>query len=373
CCKNIQQVVSRALVGKRLVSRIQGLSFWLVEVELKKKACSCFIVTVKTTAAEVCSKLDALYMTKSLANKLYLKMLYTFYMPTGRKISEHIDEFNKIVLDLEDIEVKLEDEGLALLLLTSLPISYEHFVDTLLNGREALTLEDSRRKSRSKSRGGRLKCYIFQSEDHLKRNCPKNNPKSTCYVKKDDQFPSSSGSIYDSSEVMMVISVEALLDWIMDSGCSNHMLPRLSIDGAADDTIIEEDGKPSMDCDDLTRRMEAGACEDVLGGLNKDEQNAIMDVVMDLCGNFLVATSDNVYSPKGITNDGPTHSASEYNTATPLGTSLEPIQSLLEKFSADMSNLVEQPANVDIGYAPNPNMLIVHFARCLIEVRADAA
>ncbi|GJS00082.1 retrovirus-related pol polyprotein from transposon TNT 1-94 [Tanacetum coccineum] len=49
----------------------------------------------------------------------------------------------------------------------------------------------SRGKSRSKSRGGRLKCYIFQSEDHLKRNCPKNNrKKSTSYVKKDEQ-PSS--------------------------------------------------------------------------------------------------------------------------------------------------------------------------------------
>ncbi|GKC00712.1 hypothetical protein Tco_0986848 [Tanacetum coccineum] len=80
---------------------------------------------------------------KSLANKLYLKKkLYTFYMPAGRKISEHIDEFNKIVLDLKNIEVKFEDENLALLLLTSLPASYEHFVDTLLYGREALTLED---------------------------------------------------------------------------------------------------------------------------------------------------------------------------------------------------------------------------------------
>ncbi|GJX43365.1 retrotransposon protein, putative, ty1-copia subclass [Tanacetum coccineum] len=206
-------------------------------------------------------------MTKSLANKLYLKKkLYTFYMPSGRKISEHIDEFNKIVLDLANIEVTFEDEDLALLLLTYLPASYEHFVDTLLYGREALTLEDvmatlnskeikerskakgddgeglyvrgrtdrrdsrqSRGKSRSKSRGGRLKCYICQSEDHLKRNCPKNNrKKSTGYVKKDEQ-PSSSGSTYDDSEVMMVMSAQALLDWIMDSGCSYHMTPRLDI------------------------------------------------------------------------------------------------------------------------------------------------
>ncbi|GJX81945.1 retrovirus-related pol polyprotein from transposon TNT 1-94 [Tanacetum coccineum] len=161
-------------------------------------------------------------------------------MPAGRKISEHIDEFSKIVLDLANIEVKFKDEDLALLLLTSLPALYEHFVDTLLYGREALTLEDvmaipnskeikerskvkgddgeglyvrgktdcrdsrqSRVKSRSKSRGGRLKCYICQSEDHLKRNCPKNNrKKSTGYVKKDEQ-PS--------------------------SRCSYHMTPRLDI------------------------------------------------------------------------------------------------------------------------------------------------
>nr|GEV60635.1 zinc finger, CCHC-type [Tanacetum cinerariifolium] len=175
----------------------------------------------------------------ALANKLYLKKeLYTFYMPTGRKIFEHMDEFNKIVLDLANIEVIFEDKDLALLLLTSLPASYKYFVDTLLYGQEALTLKDvmailnskeikerskakedngeglyvrgrtdrrdsrqSRRKSRSKSRGGRLKCYICQSEDYLKINCPKNSrKKSTGYVKKDEQ-PSSSGLTYDDSEL----------------------------------------------------------------------------------------------------------------------------------------------------------------------------
>ncbi|GJZ57226.1 retrotransposon protein, putative, ty1-copia subclass [Tanacetum coccineum] len=80
-------------------------------------------------------------------------------------ISEHIDEFNKIVLDLANIEVKFEDEDLALLLPTSVPASYEQFMDTLLYGREALTLEDA----------------------------------------------------------------QALLDWIIDSGCSYHMTPRLDI------------------------------------------------------------------------------------------------------------------------------------------------
>nr|GEX10475.1 retrovirus-related Pol polyprotein from transposon TNT 1-94 [Tanacetum cinerariifolium] len=113
------------------------------KAELNKKAHNAMIlclgnkvlrkVTGKTTTSEVWTKLETLYMTKSLANKLYLKKkLYTFYMLSGRKISEHIDEFNKIVLDLADIELKFKDEDRALLLLTSLLASYEHFVDTLL-------------------------------------------------------------------------------------------------------------------------------------------------------------------------------------------------------------------------------------------------
>nr|GEV03230.1 retrovirus-related Pol polyprotein from transposon TNT 1-94 [Tanacetum cinerariifolium] len=118
-------------------------------------------VTGDTTIARVWSKLETLYMTNSLANKLYLKKkLYTFYMPAGRKIFEHIDEFNKIVLDLVNIEVKFEDEDLDLLLLTCLPASYEHFVDTLLYEWEALTLEDlmatlnsKEIKERSKAKG----------------------------------------------------------------------------------------------------------------------------------------------------------------------------------------------------------------------------
>ncbi|GJR85812.1 retrovirus-related pol polyprotein from transposon TNT 1-94 [Tanacetum coccineum] len=222
------------------------------KAELNKKAHSAVIlclgnkvlreVTGETTAAGVWTKLETLYMTKSLANKLYLKKkLYTFYMPAGRKISEHIDEFNKIVLDLANIEVKFEDEDLALLLLTSLPASYEHFVDTLLYGREALTLEDvmatlnsKEIKERSKAKGDDGEgLYVRGRTDRRdsRQNCPKNNrKKSTGYAKKEEQ-PSPSGSTYDDSEVMMVMSAQAqaLLDWIMDSGCSYHMTPRLDI------------------------------------------------------------------------------------------------------------------------------------------------
>nr|GEV16536.1 retrovirus-related Pol polyprotein from transposon TNT 1-94 [Tanacetum cinerariifolium] len=64
----------------------------------------------------------------------------------------------------------------------------------------------------------------------LKGNHRKNNrKKSTCYVKKDDK-PSYSGMTYENYEVMMVMSAEALLDWIMDLGCSYDMTPRIRRD-----------------------------------------------------------------------------------------------------------------------------------------------
>ncbi|GJU68078.1 retrovirus-related pol polyprotein from transposon TNT 1-94 [Tanacetum coccineum] len=183
-------------------------------------------------------------MTKSLANKLYLKKkLYTFYMPAGQKFFKLIDEFNNIVLDLANIEVKFEDEDLALLLLTSLPTSYEHFVDTLLYGREALTLEDvmatlnsKEIKERSTAKGDDGEGLYVRGKTYRRdsrQSRGKSRSKSRGDVKKDDQ-PRSSGSIYDGSEVMMVMSAEALLDWIMDSGGSYHMTPRVQLkDGSS--------------------------------------------------------------------------------------------------------------------------------------------
>ncbi|GJX90511.1 retrovirus-related pol polyprotein from transposon TNT 1-94 [Tanacetum coccineum] len=169
-------------------------------------------VTKETTATGIWTKLTSLYMTKFLANRLYLKKrLYIYYMTLGTKLGDHIDVFNKLILDLANIDIGIEDEDQALMLLTSLPSSYENFVETLLYGRKSLTMEDilatlnsrvlKKRtegtkeetgdglyvRGRSdlsgeahfggslgfKSKGGtcKLKCFIFHSEGHLKRDC----------------------------------------------------------------------------------------------------------------------------------------------------------------------------------------------------------
>lgn len=49
-------------------------------------------------------------------------LLYSFKMGDEKSVSEQIDEFNKIVDDLENIEVTLDDEDRALMLLNSIPL-----------------------------------------------------------------------------------------------------------------------------------------------------------------------------------------------------------------------------------------------------------
>ena len=60
-------------------------------------------------------------MIKYLANKILTKrMLYTFFMEKVTPIQNHIDEFNSIIIYLEILDVKFEDEDKVVLLVVSL-------------------------------------------------------------------------------------------------------------------------------------------------------------------------------------------------------------------------------------------------------------
>ena len=87
------------------------------------------------SAAGIWSKLESLYMTKTLANKLRLKeRLFTLRMSKGTPIQSHLDEFNSIIIDLENLDVKIDDEDKAVLLIVFLSPSYRHFKEIMLYG-----------------------------------------------------------------------------------------------------------------------------------------------------------------------------------------------------------------------------------------------
>ena len=108
------------------------------------------IVSV-TTAKGAWDKLSELYMTKSLTNRLRLKLkLYTLRMSEGASLSEHISTFASTVNDLASVGSKVDDEDQALLLLCSLPGSYRNFRDTMIYGRENITFEDVKNNLKAK-------------------------------------------------------------------------------------------------------------------------------------------------------------------------------------------------------------------------------
>ncbi|KAL0315375.1 UNVERIFIED_CONTAM: Retrovirus-related Pol polyprotein from transposon TNT 1-94 [Sesamum radiatum] len=83
-------------------------------------------------------------MSKSITNKLYLKQrLYGLKMQEGFDLAQHVNVFNQIITDLARLDVRIKDEDRAMILLCSLPFSYEHLVTTLTYGKETIKADET--------------------------------------------------------------------------------------------------------------------------------------------------------------------------------------------------------------------------------------
>ena len=122
------------------------------KMEVLKKAYNTLILSLSDkvlreivkwkSAADVWLKLESLYMTKNLSSRLHLNVkFFTWKMKEGKDLQGHIDDFNKLTVDFDNIGVEYEDDDNALVLLYSLPKSYETLVDILQHGRETISVE----------------------------------------------------------------------------------------------------------------------------------------------------------------------------------------------------------------------------------------
>ncbi|CAD6219719.1 unnamed protein product [Miscanthus lutarioriparius] len=116
------------------------------------------------TAAELWLKLELICMSKDLTSKMHVKMkLFTHKLQEGGSVMNHLSIFKEIIADLVSMEVKYDDEDLALLLLCSLPTSFANFRDTILLSRNELTLVEvyealqTREKMKGRSVAGKSK------------------------------------------------------------------------------------------------------------------------------------------------------------------------------------------------------------------------
>ena len=67
-------------------------------------------------------KLEKLIMTKSICNKLLLKRcLFSLQMREGTPLKEHLHKLISVLMELHDIDVKIEEEDLEMILLAFLP------------------------------------------------------------------------------------------------------------------------------------------------------------------------------------------------------------------------------------------------------------
>ena len=123
-------------------------------VRMNEVACavirSCLTQDIKyhvmneTSAKKIRDTLSDNYLTKSIENRLHLKRrLYRFTLQRGITVGEHLNSYAKLLADLLNVDVTIDDEDKALILLNSLPDDeYETFVLTLINGKVSLAYND---------------------------------------------------------------------------------------------------------------------------------------------------------------------------------------------------------------------------------------
>jgi hypothetical protein len=203
----------------------------------------------ENSTATLWKKLEELYMTKSLTNKLRLKeRLYTIRISEGTSMQSHLNEFNSIIVDIESLDVKIDDEDKAILLVVSLPPSFKHFKKIMLYGNHtSMSFENVKSNLLSKEKFDvdsrsepKDKCLIVQgSEDHksnlycryCRKNthhisrCPKVRNKEGRKKKELDKSSAEASFVetLDSGEALFVAFVEKCSSWVLDAACTFHI------------------------------------------------------------------------------------------------------------------------------------------------------
>lgn len=95
-----------------------------------------YLVMNEVSAKALWDTLGNKYLTKTAESRLHLKRrLYAFRMRRGASIGEHLNNFTKLLADLLNVEVKVEDEDKAMILMNSLPEEYEVWCDSFISGK----------------------------------------------------------------------------------------------------------------------------------------------------------------------------------------------------------------------------------------------
>ncbi|KAG6388780.1 hypothetical protein SASPL_150216 [Salvia splendens] len=225
-------------------------------------------VAAETTAKGMWDSLKAIYMKKTMENGLYLKQkLYSLRMTEGTSIISHLDRFDSVIIDLENVDVKVSEEDQAILLLCSLPPSLKHFRDTMIYGKDTISYSsvksalkskeqidrditgesssgqaeglfvrgrpeskdfENRSKGKSKSKHANKKCNNCKKKGHIKADCFKLKNKEKNNINQNNNTGEASVAADESDGTVFIASANVVRssdECILDSGCSYHICP----------------------------------------------------------------------------------------------------------------------------------------------------
>ncbi|GFS33426.1 hypothetical protein Acr_00g0028390 [Actinidia rufa] len=216
-------------------------------------------VAQETSAYDLWIKLEEMYQSKTSRNKaLLMRRLVNLKLQRETTVAEHTSEFQSLVNQLTSVDLQFDDEMQALLLLSSLPESWETLVVSLSNSApngklttsmvmDALFNEETRRREmgstdqsesqalvsegsrergrgqgrghhrgtgkgrwRSQARGRTVRCFYCDHEGHIKRDCPK-------YKAQDQSSDTAATAVMavdeDEIDVLLAASDNGKSDW----------------------------------------------------------------------------------------------------------------------------------------------------------------
>ncbi|CAL8989939.1 unnamed protein product, partial [Prunus brigantina] len=194
----------------------------------------------ETSAKKLWRKLEEKYMTKSAENRLFLKKrLFRFQYRSGISMHEHLNDYNKILADLANLDVQIPDEDKALCLLNSLPDDYDHLTTTLLYGKSEVKLdevsaalvnhecrkkEQKTQNSQTEALVARDECAFCRQKGHWKKDCPKLKNKEKEKAGSEANVAKSGGEDFEFA-LASSFADDHSKEWMLDSGCTYHMCP----------------------------------------------------------------------------------------------------------------------------------------------------
>ena len=270
CGENPAPVVSGE--GANLQMTQAAYKAWLIE---DRKAKSDLILSIKpselkqvrgcNTSKEVWEKLESVYASKGPARKAtLLKKLTLHKMPEGGDVREHLSIFFDVVDKLQAMDIEINGELLSIMLLYSLPSTFENFrcaiesrdnlpdADSLRikiieenDARKQKTVEDEAgamfarsqrpgaKTTKGGASGGRPNEGKQMAPSHTKYKCGYckkiGHKAADCWKKKSvDQKASIASEAYFTAAIanestQLSNNISANHGWCLDSGCTSHL------------------------------------------------------------------------------------------------------------------------------------------------------